>query len=69
MRVTSSTTNVKARVLLSGLMADSTLESGRLENSTALAPTSARTDNKDKASGLTGANKNGLVKVKTKTIT
>jgi hypothetical protein len=34
-----------------------------------LARTSARTGNKDKASGLTGANKNGLVKVKTKTIT
>jgi len=69
MRVTLSTTNVKARVPLSGPMADSTLESGRLANSTALARTSARTGNKDKASGLTGANKNGLVKVKTKTIT
>ena len=69
MRVTSSTTNVKARVPLSGPMADSTLESGRLANSTALARTSASTGNKDKASGLTGANKNGLVKVKTKTIT
>lgn len=69
MRETSSTTNEKAKVPSSGPMADSTSESGRQANSTVSALTSAKTDNKDKASGLTGANKNGLVKVKTKTIT
>ena len=65
MRVTLSTTNVKARVPLSGPMADSTLESGRLANSTALARTSVKTDNKEQVNGLTGTNKNGLMESKT----
>ena len=51
MRVTLSTKNVKARVPLSGPMEDSTLESGRMANSTALARTSVKTDNKNKANG------------------
>ena len=68
-RETSSTTSVKAKVLSSGLTEDNTLESGRLASSTESALTSAKTVPSDKVNGLTVANKNGLEKVKTKTIT